>query len=102
MAYIKVDHVQFEKTARAVENYAEKRTRSMNAIDRTVVTLGAAWQGEDYRQFAKEWQGMNAENAVSAKAVKALLDYAESLRDAGTKYREAQMRAINRANALCK
>ncbi len=101
MAYIKVDHREFERTAAAIDNYIFQKEQKMKSIDKVVFDLNSAWNGPDYEQMKKQWLDIDSKNSTSDKLVKTLENYADSLRFAGNSYFDAQSRAINRANTLC-
>lgn len=100
MAYIKVDHSQFEKTASAIDSYGKKQMTKMLSIEQSVNALGSSWQGPDYNQLKIETQQINATDSVSYKMLVSLGNYADFLRFAANKYKSAQVNAINRANNL--
>lgn len=100
MANIKVDHSQLEKTAAAIDTYIVKHRNNMQAINQSVISLGASWRGSDYNQVHIEWQQINASDSTSGRMLKSLDNYADFLRFAANKYKSAQTNAINRANNL--
>lgn len=102
MAYIKVDHQKMIAAAEQIESYVAQFDRDMKQADSAVVALSASWKGQDYQQLRAEWEEMKAPDSTSAKMRSALNGYAGALREAAKKYKEAQTKAINRANSLCK
>ena len=100
MAYIKVDYNKFEHTASAIDTYISKHKSNMGKIDAEINGLSSSWQGEDYISIKKEWEQMNALDSTSGKMVKNLNNYAQFLRSVGKTYKDAQRRAIDRANKL--
>ncbi len=100
MAYIKVDHSQFEKTATTIETYVINHKKNMQSINQSVISLNSDWSGKDYAQLRKEWQEINSSESTSGKMIKSLENYADYLRFAANKYKSAQSAAINRANSL--
>ena len=102
MAYIKVDHAKISEAAGQVDNYISKHNFSMKKMGGAVSSLSTTWKGEDYAQVQKKWTEIDSADSTSAKMIKYIQGYADSLREAATKYKEAQARAINRANHLCK
>ena len=76
MAYIKVNHSQFETTATAIETYITKHKNNMNSIDNSITSLNASWQGIDYNQVKREWQQINAFDSTSGKMLTAMQNYA--------------------------
>lgn len=102
MAYIKVDLIQFNQAADCIEKYVRKTEKHMNVIDNIVGSLGTAWQGNDFNQTCKEWHQINSKGSTTDKMLISLKNYANAIRESGNKYKNAQARAINRANILCK
>lgn len=100
MAYIKVDHKKFEHAASAIDTYITRHKSNMVKIEQEMVGLSNDWQGPDYTTVKKEWNEMNSTTSTSAKMLKALSNYAGYLRTAGKSYKDAQSRAVNRANGL--
>ena len=100
MAYIRVDHNKFENTASAIDSYISRHKSNMKKVDQEVTNLALSWQGEDYQTFKIQWNELNASDSTSEKMLKDLKNYAEYLRMAAKKYKEAQSNAVNRANNL--
>ena len=102
MAYIKVNHKKMLDAAYEIDEYILKLNKNMTIINSNITSLKSNWQGEDYNQVKVEWDEINASGATTDKMVKSLKSYAGSIREASKMYKEAQARAINRANILCK
>ena len=102
MAYIKVDHSRFEGTASEVDKYVTLMKNKMRSAQEEVNTLSSSWQGSDYTQFKSEFDKVDNEDSVHTQMVKSLESYAKYLRFAAGKYKDAQTRAVNRANNLPK
>lgn len=102
MAYIKVDRKMMLNTADQVDAYVAKITANMIMIDATVESVSNDWVGEDYNQFKNEWNEINSSGSTTHKMKVALKNYANAIRDASDLYKEAQARAFNRSEALCK
>lgn len=102
MAYIKVDHKKMINTADKIDQYIAKLDKNMRMIDGAVLSLGSEWKGEDYQQVKKEWNEINASGSTTDKMRTSLKSYADSICEAAKLYKEAQARALNRANTLCK
>ncbi len=100
MAYIKVDHSQLIRTAERIDICVENYRRHMKGIDDAVTGLGRKWQGADYDQLKQEWNQIKGNNSASSDMEKAMRSYADFLRFAAGKYKNAQSNAINRANRL--
>ena len=102
MAYINVDHSKFEPAASAVEQYIQVIKTNMGRGDSEVNSLNTAWEGRDYVRYKAEWEKLNNPGSVKAEYIKALENYAQFLRYAGNKYKNAQADAVNRAAGLPK
>lgn len=100
MAYIKVNHAEFEKAAQSIDSYIQNHISNMRRINGEIQSLSTYWNGEDYAQFCIEWNYINAKDSTSGKMISALDNYAKYLRFCGNAYKSAQSRAINRANGL--
>ena len=97
MAYIKVDHKKMISAANQINNYTSMFDKNMSSIDNAVTSLNA-----DYQQVKNDWEVINSSESISHKMKITLDNYASAVREAAKKYQEAQARAINRANSLCK
>lgn len=102
MAYIKVNHRKMLSVAEQVDSYIVQLDNNMEIIDSTILSLSTEWKGEDYRQLKTEWNEINSVGSTTDKMKMTLKSYAGSIREASKLYKEAQARAINRANTLCK
>ena len=100
MAYIKVDHSKFEETASAIDTYVSLMKNNMRGAQGEVTTLSSSWKGTDSTQFSTEFDKIDNEDSTHTRMVKSLESYAYYLRFAANKYKDAQARAINRANGL--
>lgn len=100
MAYIKVDHSKFESTASAIDGYVKLMKNKMKNAQHEVVALSTTWQGSDFVQFRKEFDKVDNNDSTHIQMIKALESYARYLRYAAKKYKDAQARAVNRANGL--
>ena len=100
MAYVKVDYNKFEHAAGAIDTYISNHKTKMRKIDEEILKLSVNWQGNDYIALKNEWNEIKGNGSTSDKMLKALGNYAEYLRMAAKKYKEAQTNAVNRANSL--
>lgn len=100
MAYIKVDHSKFESAATAVDNYVTLMKNKMKSAQSEVNTLSSSWQGSDFAQFKKEFNKVDDKDSTHNQMLKAMESYSKYLRFAANKYKDAQSRAVNRANSL--
>ena len=100
MAYIKVEHSKFEVAASAVDSYVSTLKNKMQSTQSEVTALSSTWQGSDFTQFKTEFDKVDNEDSTHTQMVMALESYAKYLRFAANKYRDAQARAVNRANSL--
>ena len=102
MAYIKVNHQKLLAAADEVDRYILKLDKNMSIVDSALRSLGNEWKGADYQQVKTEWSEINSSGSTTDKMKTTLKSYAGSLREASKLYKEAQTRAVNRADALCK
>ena len=100
MAYIKVDHSKFAVAASSVDTYLSKMKSKMRSAESEVNAMSSAWQGDDYSQFRRQWDTVDGGDSVYGEMVKALRAYSEFLKHAANKYKDAQTKAVNRANDL--
>lgn len=100
MAYIKVDHSKLETAASAVDSYVTLMKNKMHSAQDEVTILSSSWQGSDYTQFKTEFDKVDNKDSTHAQMVEAMESYAEFLQFAANKYKDAQARAVNRANNL--
>lgn len=100
MAYIRVNHSKFESTAAAVDSYVTLMKNKMRGAQSEVTTLFSSWQGADFTQFKAEFDKVDNKDSTHTQMVKAMQSYAKYLRFAANKYKDAQTRAVNRANNL--
>lgn len=100
MAYIKVDHSEFNKTAKEIEKYIDFQKKNMRNIENEIISLSSSWSGTDYNQVLYESKAMNSKESTSTKMIDALSSYCDFLRFCESKYKEAQSKAINLANRL--
>lgn len=102
MAYIKVDCSKLEATASSIDSYVALMKKKMLSAQGEVTTLSKSWQGNDSAQFQHQWDKVTNKDSTYSQMVKSLESYAKYLRMAAKKYKEAQSKAINRANSLPK
>ena len=102
MANIKVNHQRLLAASNQVDTYVSRLDTYMAEIDTSMVFLSSAWDGADYRQVKSEWNEIHSPESTTGKMKRALKSYVSALRQASKLYKEAQTRAINRANSLCK
>ena len=100
MAYIKVDHSKFGSAASAVDSYVSLMKSKMGSADNEVNLLSASWQGSDYTQFKTEWDKVTNKESTYSEMIKSLESYSKFLKYAESKYKDAQSKAVNRANNL--
>lgn len=98
--YIKVDHSKFEAAATAVDNYVALMKNKMRGAQDEVTELSSSWQGSDYTQFKAKFDSVDNNDSTHTQMVKSLESYAKYLRYAANKYKDAQAKAVNRANDL--
>jgi WXG100 family type VII secretion target len=99
---VKVDHSKLENTASEIERYIQTLKGKMQAAQSEIHTLSASWQGTDATQFQTKWNSVTNQDSVYGQTVKQLDSYAQYLRYAAKKYKEAQTKAVDAANRLPK
>lgn len=100
MAYINVDHSKLEAAASAIETYLDQMKTKMNTASGEVTKLSASWKGDDYTHFKAQWDKVTSDDSTYSEMRKSFESYAEFLKFAAQKYKDAQIDAINRANSL--
>ena len=101
MAKIQVDYKKLDAAADAIERYIEKHKNKMRNSDNAMTQLANSWSGPDYAATLRLWKKVEEDNSsASKKMISALQNYANYLREASKKYKEAQSRAVERANRL--
>lgn len=98
--YIKVDHSKFNSAATEIDIYISKHKKNMNYADQEVTNLSSAWQGKDSKEFQSQWDQLTDNDSTSKQMIKSLENYAKFLRYASSQYKEAQSKAVNKANNL--
>lgn len=102
MAYIRVDYKMMINTVNQIENYISTFDNNMELISNDIVSINSEWEGKDYQQFKAEWDKIKSPGSTSYLMRAAIQNYADEIKEAVNKYKEAQIRAINKANSLCK
>ncbi len=102
MAYLRVDYSKFEVAASAIDSYVSSMKNKMRSAGGEVNTLSASWQGSDFNQFKSQWDKVTDNDSTYNQMIKSLESYTKYLRFAAQKYKEAQSKAVNRANGLPK
>lgn len=100
MAKIYVDHLVITKTANKINTYLDLHNKRIREINNIVDQM--KWRGSDYNQAKSEWVAMKAKGSTSDKLLTSFENYKNALLIAANKYKEAQARAIDRAERLCK
>ena len=102
MSYIKVNYQKLVIAAEKIKDYVLKFERNMKYIEDSVFELNENWKGQDYDAFKIYWKEIYSAKTPSDMTKISMEKYAEALRESAEQYREAQIRAINRANTLCR
>ncbi|MCP8969379.1 WXG100 family type VII secretion target [Ectobacillus ponti] len=100
MGHIRVNHSKFEAAAAAIETYVANHGKNMNAASQEVTALSSSWQGKDSAQFQQQWDRVADNDSTAKKMAKSMESYAKFLRYAAGEYKNAQAKAVNRANDL--
>jgi uncharacterized protein YukE len=98
--FIKVNHSKFELAASAIETYISRHKKNMDAAGLEVSALSLSWQGKDSEKFQNQWSKLTENDSTSEKMINALENYAKFLEFAANEYKNAQSKAINRADWL--
>lgn len=100
MSYIKVDHSRLGSTADAVESYVELMKNKMRSADKEISALSFNWKGQDSNEYKMKWNTVCDDDSTYTKMMSSLKSYAGFLRYSAEKYKDAQTKAVNRANRL--
>lgn len=100
MAYIKVDHSKFGSAVSAIDTYVSQMKSKMGNANNEVNLLSSSWQGADFTQFKTEWDKVTNKESTYSEMMKSLEAYSKYLKYAESKYKDAQSKAVNRANNL--
>lgn len=100
MAYLNVDLNKLNSTSRTVDSYILSMKNQMNAANSEVALLSNEWRGRDAMQFKAMWDSASGDDSTYTRMLRALESYSNYLKTAEKEYKNAQARAINRANAL--
>ncbi len=98
--FIKVNHSKFELAASAIETYISRHKKNMAASGQEVTALALSWHGKDSENFQNQWSKLTENDSTSEKMINALENYAKFLEYAANEYKNAQSKAINRADWL--
>ncbi|WP_043932156.1 hypothetical protein [Bacillus sp. EB01] len=99
-SYIKVNYNEFERAANTIDSYISRQKKNMSLASHEVHSMGAAWKGEDYQSFLLKWNKLDDSDSTTYAFMKSLESYAEVLRYSAAQYKEAQSKAIQKANSL--
>lgn len=97
---INVNHSRFEATAEAIEAYNTDIKNKMTYSGYKINEMLNHWEGSDADSFEQRWNELYSNNSTSNAMKQALDNHASYLRFAATKYKTAQIDAVNRANRL--
>lgn len=100
MANIKVDYRSMDNAISSVDSYIRTAEAKMTAAQREVSYLASNWRGSDASKYMEQWNTVTSEGSAYRKMINALKSYSSFLKCAESEYKNAQARAINRANAL--
>lgn len=98
MSYIKVNHAKLENAARNIENSLQRQKSHLDSADKQVNNMKQSYSGEDYNAFSSQWAGVRAKGSFVTKTTNAIESYAEYLKFAAKEYKDAQSKAVNKAN----
>lgn len=101
MGYIRVTHTEFEKTAKAIDEYIEYLDQQMKAADGIIESLKqTSWIGQDSMLFNTQWNEVMEKKSTYSSMKSSLKKYASMLRSIGERYKKAQEDACSRAVRL--
>lgn len=100
MAQIHIDRSKLIKAAGQVEQVADQIEINMNNAANAADALPQGWEGKDYVVFRDRLKAIYGNDSVSKAMVRSMRAYADYLRFAEAQYKEAQIRAINKADGL--
>lgn len=99
---IKVNHNMLDTAANTIDEYIKNMNSKMGSANSSVTTMLATWQGNDANAFKVKWDTVDDADSTHGMMKKSLESYSSFLRNASSKYKNAQINAINRANGLPK
>lgn len=97
---VNVNRTELLNAASKVDTYISDLKTKMSYENAKVLALGSSWEGKDYTAFKAQFSKADDPDSVYANMLKALERHAEILRFAEGKYKQAQIDAVNRAQAL--
>jgi uncharacterized protein YukE len=100
MAYIKVDHSRMLAVANSLDGYVNKYNSLLLQAAQSTDGIGGAWQGTDYAEFRNKINTLTNSDSSLKKTAKSYQAFSDQLRDSAARYRDAQSRAVNRANNI--
>ncbi|MGY3715152.1 WXG100 family type VII secretion target [Sutcliffiella cohnii] len=98
--FIEVKYTEFEVAATAIDTYVSRQKQKMSLATQEVHSLSSGWKGKDFEQYRTKWQTLEDRDSTTYTLQKSLEDYAKTLRHVGDLYKNAQKKAIERANRL--
>ena len=99
---IKVNHNTLDTAANTIDEYIRNMDSKIGKANSAVTTMLSTWQGNDANEFKVKWDTVDDADSTHGMMRKSLESYASFLRNASSKYKNAQINAINRANSLPK
>lgn len=100
MAYIRVNHRTLKQAAGKIDTCVAHIKQKMKLAQGEVHQLNSFWKGKDAQAVQGHWEKIAASDSTTGKMNQAMESYADHLRSAANQYRQAQIRAIERANRL--
>lgn len=100
MSYIKADYGRIEEAAKIIEDYVIDIRKKMNQASVEITTLSLEWNGRDFNYFKLQWDKTIGSSSAFSEMINSLEVYSKFLEAASSKYREAQINAINRADNM--
>lgn len=99
--YIEINHSKLGNSALAINEYLDYIVKYMNlSTDKVNQLTSKNWLHDDALEFRNRWLKHNDSTSVTSKMKASLRNYSNSLKYAENQYRNAQSKAINKANMI--
>ncbi len=99
--YIEINHSKLGTCANAIDDYISFMKKHMDlSTDKVNKLVSNKWKHADALEFQNRWLKNLDSTSATSRMRASLQNYASSLRYAEGQYKEAQARAINKANSL--
>lgn len=99
---ITVNHSELTNAANEIDSYIQKTANNMNNANSVVAGMMSSWSGEDAIAYKTKWDTITNGDSSYIRMKNSLERYSNYLKDASSKYKNAQVNAVNRACFLPK